>query len=102
MRSLAVAIVVGTVLFGINACADATAPRSRAVLAPTTLRKTVGPPDVTGAVGAIYNNSTTLYNFPYETWVTLEVTGTVAFTSATPAPGASPYYQTVGKIRAAL
>jgi hypothetical protein len=57
----------------------------------------VGPPDVTGAVGAIYNNSTTLYNFPYETWVTLEVTGTVAFTSATPAPGASPYYQYPGR-----
>ncbi len=97
MRRRAVYIVVGAILLSISACADATAPRSRVVLAPSTLRKTVGPPDVSGSVGAIYNNSTTLYNFPYETWVTLEVTGTVAFTSSPPAQGASPFYQYPGR-----
>lgn len=80
MRSVAVGIA-GAILFGICGCVDATAPRARAVLAPTTLRKTVtGPPDVTGSVGAKFADNTALYNFPYETWVTLEVTGFVSFT----------------------
>jgi len=59
--------------------------------------ETVGPPDVSGSVGANWKDSTVLYNFPYETCVTLEVTGTVAFTSLAPAPGASPHYQYPGR-----
>lgn len=91
--------VLGCLAFAVVtiACSDATAPRNRGLQVPQRVNQTVGPPAaVTFSINSLPGVSVALTNFPYDTWVALEATGMVSFTSLPPAPGASSYYQYPG------
>ncbi len=87
----------GLALAAAIACSDVTAPVNRGLQVPRTVNRTVnGPPDVTFTINSLPGVSVALTSFAHDTWVTLEATGLVSFTSLSPAPGASPYYQYPG------
>jgi hypothetical protein len=78
------------------ACSDLTAPRSRGLLVPLTVSRTVGAPDQTFSINSLPGTTVNLLTFAQDTWVTLESSGSVCFTSLPRAQGASPYYQYPG------
>jgi hypothetical protein len=76
-------------------CADVNAPLARSLQPPRAVSKTVGAPDESFSVPADRGfppTKTYLTQFPWDTWVTLEATGSVSFTRQPPIPGASPSY----------
>jgi hypothetical protein len=86
IASLAIAAVVA-------GCSDATSPASRAVLVPVPrVSKIQGPPDSTYSVSAIPLSQVTLQRLAWDTWVTLEPTGTVHLIAKPKLPGANSAY----------
>lgn len=86
------------VTIGASGCADATSPLAHTQQIPVVMHKLVGgPPDETVNIDAAPGASAALHSFPYWTWVTLEASGTVSFTSLPPTPNASAYYQYPGR-----
>src|SRR3989442_15839560 len=78
-------------------CHDVEGPVARSLPVPSHLSRTVvGPPDATFSVPAVRGSpaptNTYLMQFPWDTWVTIEATGTVQLNALPPIYGASPNY----------
>jgi len=92
--SLRTTLLLGTLpLLSIGvACRDIAGPSPARPPAPTRVSTTLGAPDMSYFVMSDMWYTRTLSQFPWDTWVTLEATGSVTLVATTPISGHSSYY----------